>query len=111
GTAAMTGNLNFNLFGTVTFATSSANDSLTIGDASHGYSGGSGTANTTAVSGAGTVVLPFSNAYAGSWRLDGGTLRIGNSASLGTDPSAVVINSATLEIAGVTLDRALTLNN
>jgi fibronectin-binding autotransporter adhesin len=114
GSATQSGTVTFNNFGTVTFATAAANDVLTIGDAANDYTGGGGAQfNNTIVFGPGTVVLPFANNYNGAWQIDGpATLRVGNAQSLGSDPSAVVVNNgAALELSNVTLDRALTLNS
>ena len=84
-------------------------DSLTVGNATNDLTGGSG--SSISVSGSGTVSLLFANNYSGDWAVSSGTLHIGNATALGSGTSAVVINSGALEIAGATLNRALTLNN
>jgi autotransporter-associated beta strand protein len=73
------------------------------------YTGGSG--STTTVTGAGTVMLGFGNpGYSGGWQVNSGTLRLLDSASLGTGTSAIPV-SGTLLLSGVILNRNVTLNN
>src|SRR5262249_57693502 len=87
----------------------STSDTLTVGDFVNDLTGGSG--STLTVAGSGTVILPLANNYSGNWALDSGTLRIGNATSLGSAPTAVVVNGANLEIAGATLNRSLALSS
>ena len=110
GTASSVGVNNVQPGFAVTLATgTSTNDSLTVGNATNDLTGGSGSSIT--VSGSGKVSLPFANNYSGDWAVSSGTLHIGNATALGSGTAAVVVNSGTLEIAGTTLNRPLTLNN
>lgn len=66
------------------------------------------TANNLTLSGGGILVLNnAANALTGTTTVNGGTLRVTAPTALGT---ANTINSGTLEVAGITLDRAMTLN-
>jgi fibronectin-binding autotransporter adhesin len=86
---------------------SNAADTLTIGNAANDYTGGA--TSSTSVTGIGTAILPFANNYTGAWQVFS-TLRVGNATALGTGTSAVAVNGV-LEVAGTTIDRAITLNS
>ncbi len=99
---------------TVNLRSFGASAPLTLGSATPNvYTGGAGA--TTVIDGfGGKVILATANDYAGDWRIDGGTLRLNNAAGLGSGTSAIVVNGTNfgnLELPGVTLGRAVTLNN
>jgi autotransporter-associated beta strand protein len=98
--------------GTITAASSAPTltlDSGNIGLTVSSYAGGTG--SNTIVSGSGVLILPNADTYAGSWQVNGGTLRVGNSAALGSGTSSVVVNTdGILELTSATLPRAVTLN-
>jgi fibronectin-binding autotransporter adhesin len=113
GIASWSGTITVGSASTSSFVTgASASDSFTIGNADNDLTGGASA--TATVSGAGTLILPFSNNYSGGWEITGGTLRMGNSGSLGTGTTPLVIGpgAAKLEIPlNTTITRGLTLNN
>jgi len=85
------------LSGTITPTTMTVNAAK-----NYSFSGGSlsGTMNLIK-SGSGTLTLATANAFTGGTAINGGSVVLGNAASLGTGP--VSINNATLNIAGFTL--------
>ena len=94
----------------ITLAGAIAPASVTVSNAANTYTF-SGTsiagAASLAKSGNGSLVLSTAHTYSGGTSLSGGTLRIGNAASLGT--GAVTVSGGTLDIAGFTPTNALTL--
>ena len=89
-----------------TLTLDSGNVSLTLA----GYAGGNG--SNTILTGSGFLVLPNANTYTGSWEVNGGTLRLGNSSALGGGAGAVQLNnSAIVELLNVTLARPVMMSN
>src|SRR5439155_13299058 len=81
---------------------SNSGNVFTVGNAPNDLTGGD-LGSILTVTGLGKVVLTQSNDYMGDWILNGGKLRIENSAALGTGTAPIAVNAATLEIGGVAL--------
>ena len=63
-------------------------------------------------SGAGTLFLPVSNTYAGGTFLNGGTVRISNATSFGTNPNVTINGSSRITASGgITYANAITVNS
>ena len=63
-------------------------------------------------SGAGTLFLPVSNTYAGGTFLNGGTVRISNATSFGTNPNVTINGSSRISASGgITYANAITVNS
>jgi autotransporter-associated beta strand protein len=98
--------------GTSTLASGpSSSETFTIGNAADDLTGGA--SGTLAVTGSGTVILPFSNNYSGGWQVSSGTLRANNANSLGSGTTPITVTGpGKLEIAlNTALTRGLNLGN
>jgi fibronectin-binding autotransporter adhesin len=111
GSSSYTGTISVGAAASVVLSSGTGSNTLTIGNAINDFTGGSGATASIVGDTTGAVVLPFANNYAGNWSVNTGTLRIGNASALGSGAAAVTVNTAALELSGVTLARGVTLNN
>ena len=81
----------------VTLATTSSGNVLTVGNAANTLTGGA--ADTVLhVSGPGTVLSSQSANYIGNWSVDAGTLQLGNASGLGTGANLKVAAGGTFDV-------------